>query len=270
MAITPASDDAGPRTLAVEPALPTPAIPTPLNPDYKPETKDESKTNISLAQDRFDQYKKSQLQQNTPIKISDGEVYKWREETAGPAPSGWSDEEWKAYNGSGKGEWVLDTAGQLLLDEIDYAERLGKEISGSAGTARSAASIEGDKSDEITRQMKDFAYRANLYDDLLQDERDYSASGDDQNIQNWKAQQDLGMAINPGGFYGTPYQQDSLSSILRPSLPDYVSPDYRQNAAVGLPGGNGFNDPQYDSAGMPMFASGTEIPWPWSVKRGIR
>ena len=248
-----------------------PAIPTPLNPEYRPDDKDEAKQNISIVTSRFDDYKKSQLQSGTAIKITSGRVEKWVEEGSKPKPEGWTDEEWEAYSGSsgGSGKWVPDIDGQLLLDEIDYAERLSKELSGSSGAAgaatkvRSPLDIEGDKADEIARQFKDFANRASLYYDLQQEEQEYGMRADDQNIQNWDAQKKLGLAGNPGGFYATPYQNQSLSSILGPSLPDYVRPDYRLNEVVGLPGPQGFDDPDYNEYGLPMFAQGTDIPWPW-------
>ena len=53
----------------------------------------------------------------------------------------------------------------------------------------------------------------------------------------------------------------SLSRVLRPSLPDYVRPDYRLNQAVGLPGPEGFDNPNYDENGMPLYAYGT-VPKP--------
>ena len=264
-----------------------PAIPTPLNPDYRPDDKDEAKQNISLVTQRFDDYKKSQLQSGTAIKITSGRVEKWVEEQA-VRPPGLSDETWaklQAFEGSdgGGGKWVPDIDGQLLLDEIEYAERLSKELKGSGGAAgsgaaamkvRSALDIEGDKTDEITRQMKDFANRANLYYDLQADEQDYGFDATNQNIKSWEAQRDLGMATMPGGFAGKPSMQQSLSSILGPSLPDYVRPDYRLNEVVGLPGAQGFDDPDYDEYGMPRFAQGTEefipvrpmriVSWPWS------
>lgn len=96
-------------------------------------------------------------------------------------------------------------------------------------------------------------------------------AADDQNVANWKAQRDLGMATSPGGYYTTPYQSMTMSEILRPSLPDYVRPDYRLNESVGLPGPQGFDDPDYSPYGLPMFANGTApLPpnfWPWPPRR---
>ncbi|MBK7330443.1 MAG: hypothetical protein IPI85_15570 [Dehalococcoidia bacterium] len=133
-------------------------------------------------------------------------------------------------------------------------------------------STETDKTKEIQRQYKDFEDRASLLYDLMGDEQDYAMAADDQNIANWKAQRDLGMATSPGGYYATPYQNMTMSEILRPSLPDYVRPDYRLNGAVGLPGPQGFDDPDYTPYGLPMFGGGTSasLPpnfWPWPARR---
>jgi hypothetical protein len=164
-----------------------------------------------------------------------------------------------------------DAERQLEWDKEDAKEAkaaAGGSGSGRAGVVRTYLDVEMDKTDEITRQYEDFQDRASLLYDLMADEQAYGMRADDQNIQNMKAQQDLGMAINPGGFYTKPLMSDALSGILSPSLPEYVRPDYRLNGAVGLPGPQGFDDSQYDEYGMPMFAHGTDpnaplIPWPW-------
>jgi hypothetical protein len=172
-------------------------------------------------------------------------------------------------------EYVVDSLGSEYLNSLnsakleftraaeDEAER--KKL---LGGVKSYYDTEEDKTSEITRQFKDFEDRASLLYDLMDDEQQYGMNADDQNIQNWKAQEDLGMAINPGGFHAKPYMQGSLSSILGPSLPGYVRPDYRLNSAVGLPGPEGFDDPDYNQYGMPAYASGTDPnrprkPWPW-------
>jgi hypothetical protein len=147
-----------------------------------------------------------------------------------------------------------------------------KAAKAAGGTARSYLSTETDKTKEIQRQYKDFEDRASLLYDLMGDEQDYAMAADDQNIANWKAQRDLGMATSPGGYYATPYQNMTMSEILRPSLPDYVRPDYRLNGAVGLPGPQGFDDPDYTPYGLPMFGGGTSasLPpnfWPWPARR---
>ena len=146
-----------------------------------------------------------------------------------------------------------------------------KAAKAAGGAARSYLSTETDKTKEIQRQYKDFEDRASLLYDLMEDEQDYGMAADDQNIQNWKAQRDLGMAVTPGGYYGKPSLASSLSQILGPSLPDYVRPDYRLNEAVGLPGPQGFDDPDYTASGFPMYADGTAPPrrrWPWPSRQG--
>lgn len=162
---------------------------------------------------------------------------------------------------------------QSAIRDVDREVEDAKEAKASGGTARSYLDTEADKTSEITRQFKDFDARANLLYDLMSDEQEYGMRADDQNIQNLKAQKDLGMAVVPGGIYGKPSMANSLSAILRPSLPDYVRPDYRLNTAVGLPGAEGFDDPDYNEYGLPAFAGGTgdfiKIPpapvvsWPW-------
>lgn len=161
---------------------------------------------------------------------------------------------------------------QSALRDMDRATADAKEAKGSGGAAQSYMSSEANKTKEITRQYNDFQDRANELYDLMDQEQQYGFNAADQNMQAWKTQRDLGLATMPGGFAGTPSMAQSLSSILRPSLPDYVRPDYRMNAAVGLPGPEGFDDPQYDENGMPMYAMGTDFVqvrpmpithWPW-------
>lgn len=169
-----------------------------------------------------------------------------------------------------------DPIGSQYLTSLGEAELAMKRAAEDAaeakklqGSVQSYMDSEEDKTKEIQRQFKDFDARASLLYDLMGEEQGYGMAADDQNIQNMKAQKDLGMAINPGGYYTKPYMDGSLSSILAPSLPDYVRPDYRLNTAVGLEGPQGFDDPQYTSGGMPMYAAGTdpnkprEIFWPW-------
>lgn len=176
-------------------------------------------------------------------------------------------------------EYTPDPIGSQYLTSLNDAELELKRAAEDAaeakrlqGSVKSYAASEQDKSAEITRQFKDFDARADSLYNLMDAEQSYGMNADDQNIQNMKAQRDLGMAITPGGYYTKPYMQDSLSSILAPSLPSYVRPDYRQNASVGLPGPQGFDDPQYDQYGMPAYAMGTdptkprEIFWPWGNK----
>ncbi len=249
-----------------------------------PSSKDEATAYARDARKNFEEWKSYNLANDVPVKITDGEVYRWIEpeppQRSAIDPNGKmfkSDEEWQIYLERQKeaGKWVIDTAGQGLYDFWQNSAADAKEFSSSKGTARSYLATEADKTAEITRQFKDFDARANLLYDLMDEEQQYGMRADDQNIQNFKAQQDLGMAVVPGGVYGKPSMANSLSSILRPSLPDYVRPDYRLNAAVGLPGAQGFDDPDYNQYGFPAFANGTEaegyikvppvpvVSWPW-------
>lgn len=175
-------------------------------------------------------------------------------------------------------EYVTDPIGSQYLTSLNGAELELKRAAEDAaeakrlqGSVKSYAASEQDKSAEITRQFKDFDARADSLYDLMDAEQAYGMNADDQNIQNLKAQKDLGMAVNPGGWYSKQPMSSALSNILAPSLPDYVRPDYRQNASVGLPGAQGFDDPDYNSYGMPAYATGTDPnqqprPWPWPAR----
>lgn len=268
-----------PRTLKAE----SNGLPLgPINPDYKPSTKEEGQAVASAAKDNFEAWKRSNLEAGNPVKISDGEVYRWQPEEVIRIPGLEDDKDWEIYRAlqsdPNAGKWVLDTEGQLLYDHWQELMADAKEAGAGMGAARSYLDVEADKTKEITRQFKDFENRASLLYDLMADEQDYGFSADKHNFDAWDAQRDLGLATMPGGFAGKPSMAMSLSSILRPSLPDYVRPDYRLNAAVGLPGPQGFDDPDYGPDGLPLYARGTDefirIPlkplayWPWSGRNG--
>lgn len=139
-------------------------------------------------------------------------------------------------------------------DWIDAQDEL-KYLSASQGSAKSWYDTEQDKTQEIERQYDDFKDRSTTYSRLLSDEQDYAMNVDEANADAYKYMRQTG-AASYGAYHDLP-MFESLSSILRPSLPDYVRPDYRLNAAVGLPGPEGFDDPDYDANGMPRFAGGT-------------
>ena len=217
-----------------------------------------------------------QNRQGRTIRTKDGRVEELIEGSSSSNPfdedtkDRWTSSSEAARLGQQYFESWKDAERQLKWDKEDAAEAKSAAGSGrgGAGVVRSYLDVEMDKTSEIARQAEDFEERASLLYDLMADEQAYGMRADDQNIQNMKAQQDLGMAINPGGFYTKPLMSDALSGILSPSLPEYVRPDYRLNGAVGLPGPQGFDDSQYDEYGMPMFAHGTDpnaplIPWPW-------
>jgi len=239
-----------------------------------PTSKDEATAVASSAKDNFDAWKAANLGANVPIKISDGEIYRWEEPEPAVRPANIPEEDWallQAGQSAPSGKWVLDIEGQSLYDYWQNSLSDAKEFKASGGAASAYVDAEPNKTKEITRQYHDFEDRASLLYDLMGDEQDYAMAADDQNIANWKAQRDLGMATSPGGYYTTPYQSMTMSEILRPSLPDYVRPDYRLNESVGLPGPQGFDDPDYSPYGLPMFANGTApLPpnfWPWPPRR---
>ena len=199
-----------------------------------------------------------------------GDAQFWQNKIAGD-PTNPNVAEWqgKLAEASGGGDMkaVPDSAGQSIYNQLQIASDLldrekadAKAAAAGIGAARSYLDTENDKTAEITRQFKNFEDRASALYDLQDSEQGYSMKADDQNAQNR-------LAISKGALFSgeTPvYLNDRpgalLSEILGPSLPDYVSPDYRLNAAVGLPGAEGFNDPQYDANGMPIpqYAWGTE------------
>ena len=177
-----------------------------------------------------------------------------------------------------------DTEDQISEDIKNGVYELtggGGAAGGGGGTidaAKAYRDSEALKTKEITRQYNDFADRADELYSLFKKEQDYALAAQDQNIQNEQAIRngtiDYGWATpHAGRMPGVA----PLSSILAPSLPDYVRPDYRLNQSVGLPGPQGFDDPQYGADGMPGYAMGTAIrtprvtpamvalakPWPW-------
>ena len=122
------------------------------------------------------------------------------------------------------------------------------------------------KTNEIERQFDDFVNRADAYYDTLGAEMDYNYGVDDQNAQNWDARQS---GAAGGRVYGHLPQDGMLSGLIRQSLPDYVRPDYRLNGAVGLPGEQGFDDPDYDENGFPLYAQGTANDMQAQVLAGV-
>lgn len=278
------SDDKGtPRSLKPEDTQPTvpeydPKVPL----GFQPVDKKDAQANVSTAQTRYEQWRSSLLQSGTPIKVTSDVVYIWDEsKEEAVKPAGISDEDWAflqaAEGGSDgpSGKWIPDPNGQQFYDDWQQAIDISKGEFASSGSAKSYADIEAPKSKEIQRQWKDFEDRATAFYDLQADEQAYGMRADDQNWQNMDAQRDLGMASM--GYYTKPTMENALSNIVGPSIPNYVRPDYRLNASVGLPGPQGFDDPDYDENGFPRFAFGTDpkppmdrivvprisVPWPW-------
>ena len=271
-----------PRSLKPEDTSSTPKAPL----GFQPTSKEDAKINADTAQAKWDKWRRDNIEADNFVDERGGLVYVWQPTAAPVKPDNISDEDWKelqAYRtATGEtgpsGEWVLNKEGQLLFEDVLYAEDLAKNYKDSFGTAKSYADIEAPKSKEIARQFQDFENRASLLNDLLQDEQMYGMRADDQNIQNMSAQRDLGLGGVPGGYYTKQPMSSALSNILAPSLPEYVRPDYRLNQSVGLPGAQGFDDEQYDQFGFPRFAFGTagqpmqdgiQVPpiqimtWPW-------
>jgi len=238
---------------------------------------------VRSAEDSWYDYYRSQFEAGSPVREISGRIEKWVEEKPDPNVLAILDQadsptERAAMaaalgideNGGG-GKWVPDTQGQLMFMDIEREKDLfgrskddAKTLAGTGPAVRSFLDVEGDKTSEITRQANDFNKRASLFSELLADEQQFSMNADNQNIKNATAMQ-AGLTMpNAGGFYAPLTGDNLLSSIVRPSLPDYLRPDYRLNAAVGLPGPQGFDDPDYGPGGMPMYAKGTN-PMPESI-----
>ena len=252
-----------------------------------PSTKEEASDAATAKRKQWETYKAEQLANGVMVDETSGKIVRLVKDEPAQAqrPPGFSDEEWErlqkaiamktALEGGDSSKVTYSTIpdfdGQKLYDDWKGAELDAKEFRASGVAASAYVDAEPNKTKEITRQYHDFEDRASLLYDLMGEEQDFAMAADDQNAANWKAQRDLGMATSPGGYYTTPYQSMTMSEILRPSLPDYVRPDYRLNESVGLPGPQGFDDPDYSPYGLPMFANGTApLPpnfWPWPPRR---
>ena len=257
------------------------SLPENPRPSYVPTSKEEAEARADTLAGYFSKYQKTMLKNDLGFKVVGGVVYR----RADGADTSYADklratgeysesdiallESQQAQSGSSE-KWEQDTQGQLLYNEWQDAIADVKSLKSNLGNVRSYLDTESDKTSEITRQFKDFANRASVYEDLMADEQAYGLNADKGNAAALKMQQDYGLASSP--YYAHRPMDTALSSILRPSLPDYVRPDYRLNAAVGLPGPEGFDDPDYNASGMPFYGKGTKKPtrpprpWIWGAR----
>lgn len=240
---------------------------------------------VDSLQAQFDQYVVDQLHAGNGVVVKSTGVYApggKSDVPPKPANSTLSDEEWAKYSGGDSTKETMDTVGSGLMaeleqakNELDVAQRQAKDAKAALPAVESYLTSEENKTGEISRQFKDFAARADEYEQLRNAE-----AQNVQNVQDYNKSQ-----LDQHDKYGVPLALDTpygygqnLSHILRPSLPDYVRPDYRLNGAVGLPGAEGFDDPNYDANGMPlrdangvpMYAEGTEDPLAIFRQPGIR
>lgn len=252
----PPDDQPNPSTLRPDNTQDT-TDPT-LGRGYVPDvvSKEQGKSVTQRALDDWNKYKMSTGADETggrvsklvwvPAKTSGS---RYEEEADGGAGSG----------GGGEYKWLPDPEGQQLFERLSQVQAENSQFlkDSGAGAGRSYVATEGDKQDEVTRQFKDFLARAKGTYDLMESEQGFAANTDKMNIGNERAVQAGYMPPGSLPSYGH-RRGPGLSSIIEPSLPNYLSPDYRMNQAVGLGGPEGFNDPDYDEYGMPMYSAGTD------------
>ena len=144
------------------------------------------------------------------------------------------------------------------------AERFRAEygLSKTKGPFEAGASYvdtEKDKAAEVKRQFADFMDRAKALYGLEDAEAEYT---DTQNRANAADNEDVsrGYLAEGQALWRPNRRPESLSGLVRPSLPNSpIRPIYYNNSAVGLPGPEGFSDPDYDSDGNYIggYAAGT-------------
>lgn len=246
-----------------------------------PKTKDEAKRQAQQAGQRWVEMQAEAARNGLYIDVEDGEV---KVKIKNPVFEKMSPEQRAQAKALGIVDeyiWVgAVEAGFPELQEAytnkELAEELVKYLGDTEGAGATYLDLEKAKTKEVERQYEDFKDRASLLYDLMDKEQQYAMNADDQNYENLKRQKELGMA-SPFGYYATPYYSMTLSRVLSPSLPDYVLPDYRLNQSVGLPGPQGFDDPDYPWLQAPAYAFGTKpglgwyrptrVPWPWGGRR---
>lgn len=209
-----------------------------------------------------------------PVKETDGEVYRLTEvqdpETLRLLANLTAEEkaDWIAEHGGVPmiEKWVPDEEGQYFYDQKGLAATRAKWAAEDAKVAkekepavRSYLDTEKDKTSEIKRQYEDFQDRGSLFYDLRDQEDAAIQKGNLFNQQMAEQQSQHGGFGFSDVYVGQP-SGSRLSDMLRPSLPDYVRPDYRLNGAVGLPGEEGFDDQDFNGFGMPYYSEGTRPP----------
>jgi len=170
------------------------------------------------------------------------------------------------------GSWVpvpAQDAGQQYQNLINQESAATKAFTGNAvagagaGAAVSYLSSETAKTDEITRQFKDFLARVNEVYSTEKANQDMGIAADNQAQKDAEALNQGNNVPVGGAFSVSPtWGQPNYSAELAQSIPTSVSPDYQLNGAVGLPGQDGFAASPMTGS-VPSFATGT-MPLPQS------
>ena len=204
------------------------------------------------------------------IKVVNGQVFRIQ-----VSEGGFNEESYQKYLADGWGEatarnfattkpgeedYVLDRDATAVYKAKNISESDLALIKKSAGSVRSWADTESDKTAEATRKFKDFLSRAKAASDIEQANLDFQSKKQAYN-------DDRAMGIQKGLFSSNaPYMTSSnsdvngLSSIIRGTIPDKLPPDYGLDHVVGLPAyGRGTMLPggrMPDEAGLKNFLGG--------------
>ena len=179
------------------------------------------------------------------IKIVNGLVYRvslgtggfdesyYKDLVKGGMPEGEARKE--ATEEPGKESFVLDRTATAAYKALGVAGSDLSLLKKSAGSVRSWADTESDKTAEATRKFKDFLARAKAASDIEQADIGTQAAKQDFNLNRAKGIES-GQFSPFASFYGdVPTQLDGLSSIIRKTIPDSIPPDYGLDHVVGLP-----------------------------------
>ena len=179
------------------------------------------------------------------IKVVNGQVFRVQ-----VSEGGFNEESYQKYLADGWGEatarnfattkpgeedYVLDRDATAVYKAKNISESDLALIKKSAGSVRSWADTESDKTAEATRKFKDFLSRAKAASDIEQADIQTQSAKQDFNMNRAKGIES-GQFSPFASFYGDiPTQLDGLSSIIRKTIPDAVPPDYGLDHVVGLP-----------------------------------
>jgi hypothetical protein len=134
----------------------------------------------------------------------------------------------------------------------------GSRDGGTGGRAvQTFLEKEGLKTAEVQRQLADFLARSRALYELQDAEQAYAIRAQemrDRAAQPWNVSFGHGVDFNP--YRGS----QRLSDIIKKTIPEEVSPDYRLNEAVGLPGEGGFATPWASGMGSAAgYSNGTKL-----------